>query len=786
MRRGSITVFLSLVLVLLFSFLLTTLEAARIRGASAYTSMITELAGESFLASYYYPLFEQYRLFGVNAGDGKSSFSKEKLQEPLKQDVIYGMESRNGALLRFQNTEAQVLSFETMLSGEEKEFLSQIREQTVLDGLSLSLKSLFSEELFTEAGETGAIYREQEEALEATATVTKEIIGLMEQIDGICMNANGIDFDRHGKLQAQGAFIKQIAPLDSAQIQASYDNSEVFHAVSGRFFRVDIAAGHVLETLEQIAKLDKQMEESEKRIAEYQRSLESLKNQIATEEVRLSGEKKPDTSALSLLQSMAQSMQEALWQEQKLLEAYEKQKKALLQQAEGEYNSIRGAVLPVCSLLGESLGIVTRLEKKQQTAKAVVKEYEAFLKGKEEKLSGELYQVFCDELKCMKFYAGLEENGFSTDALRQTLACNQNVLSSFSFRGFSKNRLGEVAAEMTAIVEGMKSYTIAGLSFSYGEIVVAKETWENVIRALGNLLTSGVLPLVGVEKEEQSEAKLSGKELPSASLEKESFAEELMNCVDEIIALFQGGGMQSVLEAAGNSFLDKTALELYSIRYFHRFGEESPYTKLKYEREYQIFGAEKDRTNLMIAVLHLIAIRTLFCMVMILKQPDRMARLNTLAAGVVGFTGLPPLASVIKYVVLLLWAVEESLVEVCAMLEGKRIAVIGQGSITMEEVFSINKSKIKQKAELILQNAGAGYSDYLTLLSLTRKTKVRVYRSLDLIQENIRYRYNDAFRIRNVVTGLSFSVTSELKTFFDTGLFLPPVYRTECREEREY
>ena len=79
MKKGSITVFLSLVLVLLFSFLLTTLEAARIRGATAYVSMITDLAGDSVLASYYYPLFENYRIFGIDAGDEEGYFSQGKI-----------------------------------------------------------------------------------------------------------------------------------------------------------------------------------------------------------------------------------------------------------------------------------------------------------------------------------------------------------------------------------------------------------------------------------------------------------------------------------------------------------------------------------------------------------------------------------------------------------------------------------------------------------------------------------------------------------------------------------
>lgn len=786
MKKGSITVFLSLVLTLLFSFLLTTLEAARLRGATAYVSMITELAGESFLASYYYPLFQNYRIFGVNAGDETGIFSETILMENVEKDVVCGLENQSGGLLRFWQPEVLEISRKTLLSEGEEEFLAQIRKQMALDGLSLTLGELFTEDLFTEAGEVGAIYLEQEEALEATATVTKEILKLMEDIDGIRMTTNGIDFDRYGNLQSNGVFVKQIAPLEPAEIIGTYDNRQVSGTVSGMFFRVDKAAERVLELLEKITKTEKKIRECKQRIQGYQQSLSELNQQIAAETARIATMKQPDRTQLYALQQTVQRIQEALAQEQKLLKEYEDLRKSLLKQAEGEYNLLCGKIGSVRSLLGSSLQTVERLERKQQAAKAVVGPYEVFLEGKEPNLSGEVYRVFWEELKNMKFYAGLEENGFSAETLRQSLSCNKGILDSFSLKGFSEKRLGEVAMEMTAVVQGMRSYTIAGLNFTYGEIVLPTETWENVIKALGSLLATGVLPLVGVEKEKQSAAKLTGVELPSEGRERETLWEELMNCVDQVIGLFQGGGMGAVLEEAGNNMLDGTAMELYSMKYFGTFLESFSHTKLKYEREYLIFGSEKDKSNLLSMVLHLIAIRTLLCLVMIVKQPEKMAELNALSAGVTGFTGMPALAAVIKYIVLLLWSVEEALVEVAALLQGKRIAVVGTGTIALGEVFRVNKTLILQKAGTLVSGMGAAYTDYLALLSLTKRTGDKVYRAMDLIQENIRYRYRDSFRIRNVVTELSFSVEAKLNVLFDTGFFDEALYRIECREDRAY
>ena len=786
MRKGSITVFLSLILVLLFSFILSTLEAARICGARAYASMITELAGESFLASYYYPLFQNYRLFGVNEGDEDGFFVEDAMKEEIKEDMTFGMEELKGGLLHFQDTEVEVLEYETMLSNGEKEFLSQVRQQTVLDGLSLTLQELFSEEMFEEAGTVGEVYREQEEALEVTATVTKELLKLMERVDGIRMKDSGIAFDRYGKLQANSSFIKQLALLEQAEMKASFGNAEVFRVLSDKFYRADRAAGRVLQHLEEIAKLDKKIQECKQRIVSYQRSLMVLGEQLAAETERVSKQESPDNSRIQELQRTMESVRISLEQEQKTLKEYEELRKSELLQAEGEYNTLNSRLRAVQPLLSESLTIVGRLEKKQKTASVVVGSYELFLNGVQEKLSEDVYQVFLKELEKMKFYAGLDERGFSVTTMRQSLSGNQSLLQELALEGFSEERLGEIAEEMTKIISRMNEYTVEGLWFPYGDIVVAEETWENVLGALGTLLTTGILSLVGVPKEEQSDSSLTGKDLPSDGLAQEGVLGELMESIDTVREIFQNGGMGAVLEAAGNAFLDGTALELYSMKYFHNFVEQSPYTKLKYEREYIIFGAEKDKTNLLTMVLYLVAIRTLFCMVMLLKQPDKMTQLDMLSAGVVGFTGIPVLGAVVKYIVVLLWSVEEALVEVSALLLGKRVAVVGTGTVAFGELFRINKKVIAQKAQNLPESPGASYQDYLALLSLTKGTRKKAYRALDLIQENIRYRYNDSFRIRNLVTEIKFSTNMKLKAWYDAGIFSGLAYDLECREARTY
>ena len=117
-EKGSITVFLSLVLVLLFSFILTALEAARITGATAYVSMVSQLAGDSFFASYYYPLFKEYGLFGVDAGYETAYLSEKNTEQDLLKYATCGLEQMKGGLFSFEDTAVSLQGHQTLLDKE--------------------------------------------------------------------------------------------------------------------------------------------------------------------------------------------------------------------------------------------------------------------------------------------------------------------------------------------------------------------------------------------------------------------------------------------------------------------------------------------------------------------------------------------------------------------------------------------------------------------------------------------------------------------------------------------
>lgn len=805
-KRGSITVFLALTFGLIFSLVLTALEGARLQGAGAYLSMLSELAGDSFLAHYYYPLFQEYRLFGVYAGNENGYFSEEKVVNLLEENMEYGAEQEIGGLLKMYDTRVELLEDETLISGAGEHMLAQIKEQTVFDGLSLALSQFFKKEMFQDAAVAGEIYKKQEETMAELAPVAEELLRLMELTDGICTGDAGLKFDENGRLQVADVFIKQILPMNTEDLKGCYENKEVAAAVAQNLYSVGDAATTIFLLMEECMRLERELFSLAAEIDSRNGQMDSISKELDVVQLRIdaylakkeTGEDAQNGETKEEYDRDVRRVQELKNEMSQAQEAYREvsaeQGRVLqnldrtAQNARMRYDALAQKINKVIQIHKEALTVLDKLEKKQLSAKTAVTTYEVFLQGKQETLSEELYQVFEQELMLMKQYLGLEEQGYVVKHMRETVEQNLEILGGMKLNGFSGWNFSEVKNEMQQVKTQMIRYSGEHLWFTYGAIVASEHIGQNVLGMLQDFLAEGVLALVGVEEDSLSDRKLTGQDLPSASLKKKDLLSDLLACMESIAGGFQSQDMEALLNGTLGKAVDAVALELYCMKYFHCHGEVSPYTKLNYEHEYILHGEQEDKTNLFYVVLQLVAVRTLLRVVAILKNPERMTELQSFSAGVAGLTGIPVLLAVVKYTVLLLWSVEEAFVEVAALLQGKRVAVLDEmGYITFSEVFRFGKTMIETKAKQLTDSVvGASYRNYLTLLSMLVPVKEKLYRTMDLIQENLRYRYADDFRIRNVVTGAEFISKAKLEEKFNLGIYTRSVYKLEWKEDCSY
>ena len=160
-------------------------------------------------------------------------------------------------------------------------------------------------------------------------------------------------------------------------------------------------------------------------------------------------------------------------------------------------------------------------------------------------------------------------------------------------------------------------------------------------------------------------------------------------------------------------------------------------------------------------------------MTALLRNTEKQAKLSAIAGAAAGVTGIPLLGTVVKYSLMLLWAVEEAFIEVAALLQGKRLPLFSiEGNVSAGDLFLFGKELVAKKANGISNTAsGVSYSEYLLLFSLLEGKVQKCYRAMDLIQENIRLRYRDSFRIRTIVTTLSFASDTKLSKKWETEIF---------------
>ena len=117
----------------------------------------------------------------------------------------------------------------------------------------------------------------------------------------------------------------------------------------------------------------------------------------------------------------------------------------------------------------------------------------------------------------------------------------------------------------------------------------------------------------------------------------------------------------------------------------------------------------------------------------------------------VGYTGLEPLVIATQSLLLLVWAYEESLIDVCALLMGKSIPFVKTKKdliLQFPELLLLSHSMIEEKANRIKDRSygGFSYEDYLhMMLIMTSKTK-KCYRAMDLIQADMQKNYGETFR----------------------------------------
>ena len=134
MKKAEITVFLSLVFVLMVSFVLGILQISVVHTSKNLSRLATDRAVFSAFGEYQLQLFEDYHVFAIDGSDGSGEFSQEKI---LGRMYYYGGDGTEHEVTGIQfltDNDGQAFREQVLTYMEETYGIGLIREFTGLTG----------------------------------------------------------------------------------------------------------------------------------------------------------------------------------------------------------------------------------------------------------------------------------------------------------------------------------------------------------------------------------------------------------------------------------------------------------------------------------------------------------------------------------------------------------------------------------------------------------------------------------------------------------------------------
>ncbi len=211
----------------------------------------------------------------------------------------------------------------------------------------------------------------------------------------------------------------------------------------------------------------------------------------------------------------------------------------------------------------------------------------------------------------------------------------------------------------------------------------------------------------------------------------------------------------------------------YLINNFSSYTTKVQDGPLDYQIEYLIQGYDSDDDNLLKIVQKLILLRFGFNVTHIITNKVKMNTLSALANTV---SIIPVLPIIIQIILISLWALSESIIDVRDLLAGKKVPLFKTSDDWTLSIENISNFDYYTESSNDNDN-GLSYNNYLEILLVNNNIHQLALRSLDLIQLDISTNINDTFLISNCFIGASctFNYTSN-NLFAPNGWAGKPAY----------
>lgn len=239
---------------------------------------------------------------------------------------------------------------------------------------------------------------------------------------------------------------------------------------------------------------------------------------------------------------------------------------------------------------------------------------------------------------------------------------------------------------------------------------------DNPLENVENLKNSALLSVLVSNQEELSNRSVKLERLPSKrQLQKGNYAED-----------------------KSSSTTDKAFFVAYLMEHYSDMTNQNEETTLLYELEYILGGYASDKENLEAVCEKLVNIRTVPNYTYLMTDATRQAEADTMATSLCLLIGMPYLKDMVKLALLFAWAYGESIVDVRALLNGKKVPFMKSDEswqLQLSNLITLGTSD--EDASEKDTEGGLSYQAYLEGLLLLEDKETLSMRCLDLIESNL-------------------------------------------------
>ncbi len=816
--NGSITVFLSLILILVLALLCTIIEGARVATARVFADRTLATAMDSVLADYYGPLWEEYHVFGYYTGDVSRTEAKEQMGQTLEEAMSFTFTPNKDLSNISGTTELYGISTEEMnltelvslveYNGEIMENQAVAYEKYAVAG---DMAEIFLDKLslLEEPKKVTYIMEKKQKAETELVKIDQGILKLMNLFDGIRTNDKGIEQNSKGRLKVDAYFVKKIHYGGITMEEVEINHPEVFGAVQGYYCNPNDYFQIIEDNLLQVSSLETQIATLQ---GEYQIKLAELEGERKVE-ARLETIENKSAYVLQSLKEckeLIKNIEADVATLEAELSVVNNQKEDLLSSIFTNHKQLTELVNKIKPLLKEAIKTIDNIRKTSEKAAPFILEYEELLMSEQENINNEIFDGLLEGLEDLKAYQNTDDDGYNFTAMDNRLQENLNCLTIVekqleqAKQEVDAKTYIEAADTYKAAKQTLELYKIEELAIDYSTLVLNQTESENILEIVSDLLQLGITSFV-IDPDKISDAELTETDQLPSKLEdyvkeqnqwevlkdlmnkalrnskdaqEEGFFEDLNSTTSMPDVLMNG------VEEAAQKLLYLEYLTEHFRSYQVKKGDDNLQkpSVLEYEQEYLIVGDASDQENLSSVITKIVLVRALLDFGKILSDKEKRAETRLLAAALVGFTGLPILIGIVQIMLIFAWAMAEALLDTAALLSGKELPVLKKKiELQLYEIALINREFLLQKVSYMTEGSALtfSYNDYLKVFLLTKDSNLLSYRSMDLIQKNINLRYQlDNFLLSNCLFGFQTEVTFRIDSKFLSFSFLPRKYNT--------